>query len=366
MVAVFAVVLVFVAALNLLMPSLTRRDVLFGVTVAPNARFSAEGRAVIRRYRLGVVSLSALSAVGLGLLATLAPATWWESGWLALIGIAVALLPCLPYIPAHLAARRLAGVGMRPGAASAAPVEALPAAELRPRHYSDYVPWVWEALPLGIIAATAAYLGATYAAAPAIIPIHFGANGQPNGFAAKSIASWFSLVWTQLGLALLLTFLGVLTARGKALPDEADRIFRRRTLRYLYAVKVLTLALLGGTAAFISHAAITGQASASWVLMGSLLFVVVIVGLGLVVAVRSGQGGARLAGASPVDRLDDRYWHGGVIYVNRDDPAIIVERRYGFGWTLNFGNPRSWLVLGVIFAVPVAIVLVTVLTTSTR
>src|SRR5689334_2167769 len=86
-VVLFAVVLVFVAALNLLMPALTRRDVLFGVTVAPDARSSAAGRAVIRGYRLGVLGLSVLSAVGLGLLFALAPAAWWASGWLALVGI---------------------------------------------------------------------------------------------------------------------------------------------------------------------------------------------------------------------------------------------------------------------------------------
>jgi uncharacterized membrane protein len=359
-VALFAVVLVFIAALNLVMPALTRRDLLFGVTVAPSARSSSEGRAVIRGYRLGVASLSVLSAVGLGLLYALAPAGWWASGWLSLAGIAVALVPCLPYIPAHLAARRLAAQGGAP--AAPVPESSLPAAELRPRRYSEYVPWVWEALPLGIIAATAAYLGVTYAAAPAIIPIHFDASGQPNRFAAKSIGSYFLLVWIQLALELLLTFLAVLTVRGKALPDEADQIFRRRGLRYLYAVKVLTMVLMGAIAAYIARAAITGHASAGWVLAGSLVFVVVIVALGLVVAVRSGQGGARLAGASPVDRLDDRHWIGGVIYANRDDPAIIVERRYGFGWTFNAGNPRAWLLLIAIIAVPLLIVLLTTLT----
>lgn len=247
--AVFAVVLFTMAAFELLIPALTRRDMLFGVTLAPGVRDSAAGRAIIRGYRFGVVALTVLAGAGLVARVALAPADWWTSGSLALLGIVVALLPCVPYLPAHVAARRLcapAGAGLPGNVASGASV---PAAELRPRHYAEYVPWVWEALPLGIIAATAAHLAAGYAAAPAIIPLRFGATGQPNAYAAKTILSYFSLVWTQLVLEAMLT--------------------------------------------------------------------------GPVIALRTGQGGARLPNASPSDRLADRYWR--------------------LGWTLNFGNPLSWL-----------------------
>jgi uncharacterized membrane protein len=162
----------------------------------------------------------------------------------------------------------------------------------------------------------------------------------------------------------MLTGLAVLIAHGKALPDRADAIFRRRGLRYLYAVKVLTLLLLGGTAAWVAQAETAGHAQATWVLSASLVFTIVVIVLGLIVAVRTGQGGARLPEASPSDRMVDRYWRLGVIYINRDDPALIVERRYGFGWTMNLGNPVSWLLLVAILATPLLIALVTVLSSG--
>jgi uncharacterized membrane protein len=72
-----------------------------------------------------------------------------------------------------------------------------------------------------------------------------------------------------------------------------------------------------------------------------------------------GQGGSRLSGeshghspAAGVDRDDDRFWKAGLIYVNRDDPAIMVGNRFGVGWTFNFANPTAWLVLAGIAAVP--------------
>jgi uncharacterized membrane protein len=68
---------------------------------------------------------------------------------------------------------------------------------------------------------------------------------------------------------------------------------------------------------------------------------------------------SRLPGESPgqspqarTDRDDDRFWKAGLIYVNRDDPAIMVGNRFGVGWTFNFANRTAWLVLAGIVAAP--------------
>jgi len=70
------------------------------------------------------------------------------------------------------------------------------------------------------------------------------------------------------------------------------------------------------------------------------------------VAARAGQGGSRLNGnvrglapATGTDRDDDRFWKAGLLYINRDDPALVVGARFGVGWMLNFGNPVAWLLL---------------------
>ena len=48
---------------------------------------------------------------------------------------------------------------------------------------------------------------------------------------------------------------------------------------------------------------------------------------------------------STIFRDDDRYWYGGFFYNNPDDPALFVPKRFGLGWTLNFGHPRAKLFL---------------------
>jgi uncharacterized membrane protein len=44
----------------------------------------------------------------------------------------------------------------------------------------------------------------------------------------------------------------------------------------------------------------------------------------------------------------DNCWKWGIFYVNPDDRAVFVKKRYGFGYTLNFGNNWSWAVVAVI------------------
>lgn len=46
-----------------------------------------------------------------------------------------------------------------------------------------------------------------------------------------------------------------------------------------------------------------------------------------------------------VFRDDDRYWYAGFFYNNPDDPAVFVPKRFGLGWTLNFGHPQARLVM---------------------
>jgi uncharacterized membrane protein len=64
-----------------------------------------------------------------------------------------------------------------------------------------------------------------------------------------------------------------------------------------------------------------------------------------------GQGGSRLARAgdqaeSHQARMDDdSLWKLGLFYVNRDDRAILVEKRFGVGYTLNLGRPLVWWIL---------------------
>ena len=55
------------------------------------------------------------------------------------------------------------------------------------------------------------------------------------------------------------------------------------------------------------------------------------------------------APAAPVgDRTPDACWKLGIFYINPRDPSLWVAKRFGIGYTLNFGNRWSWALLGVL------------------
>jgi uncharacterized membrane protein len=55
---------------------------------------------------------------------------------------------------------------------------------------------------------------------------------------------------------------------------------------------------------------------------------------------------------------NSQFWRGGVFYVNRNDPRLLVEKRSGLGLTFNLAHPVAWVLLGIIIAVIVAFVLI--------
>ena len=82
-----------------------------------------------------------------------------------------------------------------------------------------------------------------------------------------------------------------------------------------------------------------------------------VIGVGLLLAVLSYFLPQRRGERSTPDRC----WKAGIFYVNRDDPSLFVEKRFGVGYTLNFGNRWSWAVLAMIMILVLAPILLAVL-----
>lgn len=146
----------------------------------------------------------------------------------------------------------------------------------------------------------------------------------------------------------------LLIVHARTLPGQAESRFRRAWVRYLFGLKTLLLAFLGALAALIASAEQSGAGpSAGGILALSLGFTAIILVSAAALAIRTGQSGARLGAPNETatDRMNDRYWKLGAFYVNPQDPSFLVERRFGVGWTLNLGNPRGLLVIGLLLAV---------------
>ena len=89
---------------------------------------------------------------------------------------------------------------------------------------------------------------------------------------------------------------------------------------------------------------VAGGIVSAW-LLGSMIWL----------ATRYGQGGAlreRGTAEAPLTNgiANDAHWVLGLFYVDREDTSIMIEKRFGLGYTLNYGNPIA-ILIAVIFGV---------------
>ncbi len=353
----FAAIILLSMIIEIALPNLLRPDNLFSVTIAEDARHHPEVRALIARWRIcnAVIGLVAAGACAATFL--LPPSS-------SLFILPVLLLVYLTMVPAiYVAFHRQALAFALPAQGSATRV-----ASLRPRPYGTLIsPW-WELLPLSVIALTLILLALRYPTAPAVIPTHFDLTGHANGFATKSIWTFFSIVGVQLGVWVILTIFGAGLSMSRVAPSAGavGESYRHMWARLVFVIKTGTVIILS-IADLLTTSNPPPGALAGPLAALPIALLVTILALTLTLALRYGQSGWRQLRrtGSPMpargDTTPDSAWKGGLFYYNPDDPALFVEKRSGPGWTLNFGHPQAKLILIGLLLVPLVLSLLPIL-----
>ena len=271
------------------LPGLTRPDLYFAITVAPGLREDAAGLSILRRYRIELACMSTVVIAGVA-----ASVWWWPAGFLR--------AALLFQVAASLVVLNRARAAVKPHALRPSTVRE---ADLH-RNNRRAVPggWVVAAGPYVLLAVT-----------------HRGTGGQLLGTMAALMATSIMLYgiahWTRFVKA----------------GDPWELKFRRTSSVIVVCAEYLIAARPASGA------------------IAPLLSLVFLMGATIALA-RLGQGGNRGARDVPPvgDRMPDERWFMGVIYFNRADPAILIEKRFGLGYTFNFARPMTWAVLFVLLA----------------
>lgn len=237
------------------------------------------------------------------------------------------------------------------------------AVDIRLRTDPPRFPWLWLAPPLIITVVTAVVGLVSYPSMPEILVVHYNANGVPNRVAAKSVGTAFSLVFVQIGVTALLVGIAAAIFRSSrpdidpARPVGSARWHRQYmslgAKALLGLVAMIDLGMLG--ACLLMWTGTVTSLAPVVVVLPILTAVVVAV---IVLATNNRERGVAEEGTGLIHRDDDKYWRGGLIYINREDRSLLVPRRFGLGWALNFGNPKAAVLLvGLLAVIGVAIVL---------
>jgi uncharacterized membrane protein len=323
MIAILALIPVVLVGGLLPWMARSQRGLLFGVTVPLEFAASNAAAMAIRRYRIRSAALAVTVLVILLLVLV------FGNPWLLpLLSAGALFVELLGGLLLWQQERR----AMLPHAAI---VPLARSAELLPkRHLGGLYASLAALLPLLL---EAVWLRAHWELIPASWPQHWNAYGHVDGWGHRSVAGVFFPILMGMVIVLVMTAIAAFLALASGPQSKQRR---------LALVPLAGLAwLMAGTFCVVGFLPLRHSVSMETIVALAMVHLVATLGVVVWLLVRSGIMNTSPA-AEPYDSTPDAKWRGGLIYYNPGDAAVIVPKRYGFGWTLNFARPVAWMYLG--------------------
>jgi uncharacterized membrane protein len=339
-----------VGGIFMVLPLITRKGLLFGAYVGEQFAERDAARRLVRGWYRGCLAVMASAlVVGLGISLVGAPIVG------NITATAILLFGCGGlYLRMYYTARRLAP----PDVSRQADISVALLDDRDPRGTT------LAKVSLGICVlaglATVVHAMVSYEAMPDRLPIHFGLSGEADGWFGKSIVTVMLVPTANLVICPFVALIALLTARAKrsfrggsgGQSVEAQNAFRATMAMLLSGMALFTCALLTFLSVQMVRVGLSEIRSIGvgiWWILGAML-VFMFGGLIRIMAAY-GQGGALIENGSAEAPLtnglaDNAHWYWGVFYVNKDDPSILVEKRFGIGYAVNLGNPRAVAIFG--------------------
>ena len=338
----------------------------FAVTVPPSAQQDPRIRGYKRTYALLIIGISAFCALGqaLYLLRIMGDGSVSEEVTLkaSFVISAATLVPIVAGFALMLAYRsRVRALKQAEGWKALAQQATTIIGEEVPKPIS----LAWDLLFVVPVLAMTVFALAMYDRFPDQIPMNSDFSGNTTTYVPKSLGSVLfpAIVVGYMGLIFTLChWFTIISKRptDPAAPATSALAYGRfaRTQSQLMLAGGLLISAAIGCAFYLSALQIVSLGAAATITMVTVtLFVAVMA----IIALKMGQSGARLAAelreSDTLARDDDSFWALGTFYFNRDDPSIVVPKRFGVGWTVNCANPLAWLAVAAVVLVTVVFIL---------
>lgn len=200
---------------------------------------------------------------------------------------------------------------------------------------------------IGLSILSLLYVAINYSSMPDVIITHWGGSGKPDGFSDKTFLNVFFTNFIDLSMVVLLSYLGVGMIGLKTHIDSNNlEVNRKKAIKYLngmgYSYLLLILSMQSMTTTIPIFMVRQSNIPVSIIIFGCIIpiFVSVVFGYYYIM----------LRSLKPINKNsyncenDDDKWIYGFIYYNKDDPSLMVDKRFGLGGSINFGNPKGMLI----------------------
>lgn len=357
---VFLVAIIFLSgALLAATPWFMKKGECFAVTIPESAQADERFLAFRKRYAAAVLAVTLICAVALGAVSNVAlgkmgsaPDSDSLNAILAAAIVVAAMIPLVVSFALMLHYRkRIEAIKREEGwKAERDEAVALIGFEEAPAPPS----LAWNVVYMPIVLITLAIGLALYPSAPDMVPTHFDFAGNVNQWTPKGPALIAFPLLFEVFMAACFIFSHWMTIRSKKDIDPArpaisayayGAFARAECILLLVGGSVLT-AVLGIVMILMMVEILSMFVTVALIIVATLI----LVGATIAVSVVYGQSGSRL-----VKRLEengdmiadnDEHWKAGIFYWNKDDASLILPKRFGVGWTMNWARPAAWLIVG--------------------
>lgn len=330
----------FLLLIFLWMPVMGRNKALFGIALTEES-YQGVGRDAVRRYRW------TLAAIFVGVNAAGAMLAFMRGAFgYSIAAYLFSVFASILLYASHV--RQLWPLRVRGGSSRFA-------TSLTTRRLADYTIVPLE-IAIGVLTiAPFCALAYAYPSLPSKIPVHWNGLGQPDRWAAKSfVAVFFMPVMAAYMQLWLLMIKRDLVQAKLTVPAEMAETFLRYKERGLemnirlmdwcrgtigYLLAAISLLILATNDRF--RPALPVITLSIWLAVALMMG-----GLGYLLykMVKANKELEALAGNPVAQRESEAAgWKSGLFYYNPDDPALMVEKLTGVGYTVNFANKRVYL-----------------------
>lgn len=357
---VFLIAIVFLSgAILAATPWFMKKNECFAVTIPESAQADVRFLAFRKRYAAAVLAVTLICAVALGVVSSVvlgkmssaADAASLNAILVAAI-VATATIPLIASFALMLHYRKKVKAIKREEGWKAERDEAVALIGFEEAPAPPSLAWNVVYVPIVLI--TLALGLALYPSTPDLVPTHIDFAGNVNQWTPKGPALIAFPLLVEVFMAACFIFSHWMTIRSKKDVDPArpaisayayGAFARAECILLLVSGSVLT-AVLGIVMILMMTETLSMLVTMVLIIVATLVFV----GAMIAFSVVYGQSGSRL-----VKRLEenggiiadnDEHWKAGIFYWNKGDASLILPKRFGVGWTMNWARPAAWVIVG--------------------
>ncbi|CEQ16759.1 DUF1648 domain-containing protein [Paraclostridium sordellii] len=192
------------------------------------------------------------------------------------------------------------------------------------------------------------YVAINYNNLPETIPIHWGIDGKPDAYAPKNLKNVFFINILDIGMVLMLSYMGVGTIGYRSYIDTQNKEEnRKKALKYLnnigYSLFTITISMQLATS--INPMLTVNNMNIPMQLVFITMFIPIIGGIFLTYSFIMLSTLKSKNKNTYMIESDDEKWIYGFIYYNKEDPSFMVEKRIGAGWTFNMAHKSAKIII---------------------